>query len=226
MYKNKYGLTTTYIVYFVQGDILYSMVITHHGGQCFKVSFGDTTLLFDPPSKESKLPAVKFGADITLISKVHPDFNGGKDDSFTINGPGAYEKSGVVVRGFQTKSEYGGPEGLNTMYVVELEGMTLVFLGALSDDNLPADAREALDEIDILFIPIGGDGVLDADKAHRLATKLEASIVIPMHYEGMGDKDALKAFKKEEVDEVVMDKLTIKKKDLIDKKGDIIVLSV
>jgi len=202
------------------------MVITHHGGQCFKVSFGDTTLLFDPPTKESKLPAIKFGADITLVSKLHPDFNGGKKDSFTINGPGAYEKSGVVVRGFQTKSEYGGPEGLNTMYVVELEGMTLVFLGALSDDTLPADAREALDEVDILFIPIGGDGVLDAEKAHRLATKLEASVVIPMHYEGMGDKDALKVFKKEEGNGSVMDKLTIKKKDLAEKKGDIIVLTI
>ncbi len=27
------------------------MVITHHGGQCFKVTFGDLTLVFDPISK-------------------------------------------------------------------------------------------------------------------------------------------------------------------------------
>ena len=201
------------------------MVITHHGGQCFKVSFGDITLLFDPPSKDSKLPAVKFGADIILISKQHPDFNGGKEDSFVVNGPGAYEKNGVVIRGFLTKSEYGGPEGLNTIYVVELEGMALVFLGALSDDMLPADAKEVLDEVDILFVPIGGGGVLDADKAHKLAVKLEASVVIPMHYEGMGDKDALKTFTKGEGVKPT-DKLTIKKKDLADKKGDIIVLSV
>tara|TARA_B100000745_G_scaffold298180_1_gene246349 strand:- start:2497 stop:3102 length:606 start_codon:yes stop_codon:yes gene_type:complete len=201
------------------------MVITHHGGQCFKVSFGDTTLLFDPPHKDSKLSPVRFGADITLVSKQHPDFNGAKDDSFVVNGPGAYEKNGVAIRGYLTKSEHGGPEGLNTMYVVELEGMTLVFLGALSDDNIPADAREALDEVDILFVPIGGAGVLDADKAHKLAVKLEASVIIPMHYEGMGDKDALKVFTKEGAEKPT-DKLTIKKKDLTDKKGDIIVLSV
>lgn len=201
------------------------MVITHHGGQCFKVSFGDTTLVFDPPSKDSKLPAVKFGADITLISKLHPDFSGAKDDSFVIAGPGAYEKNGVAIRGYQTKSEHGGPEGLNTMYVVELEGMTLVFLGALSDDNLPADAREALDEVDILFVPIGGAGVLDADKAHKLATKLEANVIIPMHYEGMGDKDALKTFCKEGAEKPT-DKLTLKKKDVSEAKGAIMVLKV
>lgn len=201
------------------------MVITHHGGQCFKVSFGDTTLLFDPPSKDSKLSSVKFGADITLVSKSHPDFNGAKDDSFTVSGPGAYEKGGVAIRGYQTKSEYGGPEGLNTMYVVELEGMTLVFLGALSDDNLPPEAREALDEVDILFVPIGGGGVLDAEKAHKLAVKLEANIVIPMHYDGMGDKDALAAFSKDGNEEK-MEKLTVKKKDVAEKNGAIIVLKV
>ncbi len=213
-------------MYFGGFGILLAMVITHHGGQCFKVSFGDTTLLFDPPHKDSKLSPVRFGADITLVSKQHPDFNGAKDDSFVVSGPGAYEKNGVAIRGYLTKSEHGGPEGLNTMYVVELEGMTLVFLGAMSEDSIPADAREALDEVDILFVPIGGGGVLDADKAHKLAVKLEASVIIPMHYEGMGDKDALKVFKKEEANGKPVDKLTIKKKDLTDKKGDIIVLSV
>jgi len=201
------------------------MIITHHGGQCFKVSFGDTTLLFDPPHKDSKLSPVRFGADVTLVSKLHPDFNGPKDGSFVINGPGAYEKKGVAIRGYLTKSEHGGPEGLNTMYVVELEGMTIVFLGALSDATIPADAREALDEIDILFVPIGGGGVLDADAAHKLSTKLEASIIIPMHYEGMGDKDALKAFTKEGAEKPT-EKLTVKKKDLADKKGDIMILTV
>ena len=39
------------------------MVITHHGGQCFKVTFGDLTLVFDPISKGSALSPVRFGAD-------------------------------------------------------------------------------------------------------------------------------------------------------------------
>ena len=38
------------------------MVITHHGGQCFKVTFGDLTLVFDPIAKGATLPSVRFGA--------------------------------------------------------------------------------------------------------------------------------------------------------------------
>jgi len=52
------------------------MIITHHGGEFFKVSFGDTTLAFNPISKNSKLKQTRFGADIAFITSEHPDFTG------------------------------------------------------------------------------------------------------------------------------------------------------
>ncbi|HVM58832.1 MAG TPA: MBL fold metallo-hydrolase, partial [Candidatus Paceibacterota bacterium] len=117
------------------------MVITHHGGQCFKVTLGDLTLVFDPIAKGASLPSVRFGADIALISRNHPDMNGveevtyGDKVPFVISGPGEYEKAGVVVQGFLSKSAYGLPKGaaeaVNAIYAVELEDMTLVHLGAL-----------------------------------------------------------------------------------------------
>jgi len=212
------------------------MVITHHGGQCFKVTFGDFTLVFDPISKGGTLPAVRFGADIAVVSRNHPDMNrtdevsfGGKEP-FVISGPGEYEKDGITVQGFLTKSEYGLAKGqeraVNTMYAVKLEGMTLVHLGALADTNLPADAKEAIDEIDVLFVPVGGDGVLDPADASKLGTMLEPKIVIPMHWSGMGEAKSLDAFLKEEGEESEKtDKLTIKKKDLVGKDGAIMVLT-
>src|SRR3989344_1050308 len=118
------------------------MVITHHGGQCFKVTLGDLTLVFDPIAKGGTLPAVRFGADIALVSRNHPDFNGveevtyGGKVPFAITGPGEYERAGVTIRGFLSKSKYGLPAqvglekgaslALNTIYIVELEDMTLV----------------------------------------------------------------------------------------------------
>jgi L-ascorbate metabolism protein UlaG (beta-lactamase superfamily) len=140
------------------------MVITHHGGQCIKVTFGDLTLVFDPISKGATLPGVRFGADIALVSRNHPDMNGieevtyGEKKPFAITGPGEYEYSGVTVQGFLTKSEYGLAKGqteaVNTVYAVKLEGMTLVHLGALSEAVLSVGAREAIDEIDVLFVPV------------------------------------------------------------------------
>ncbi|HEY0010430.1 MAG TPA: MBL fold metallo-hydrolase [Candidatus Paceibacterota bacterium] len=212
------------------------MVITHHGGQCFKVTFGDFTLVFDPIAKGASLPPVRFGADIALVSRNHPDMNGvrevtfGDKQPFGIYGPGEYEKEGVTIQGFLTKSEYGLPKGqaeaVNTVYAVKLEGMTLVHLGALSEGTLPLEAREGIEEVDILFVPVGGDGVLDAAEASKLATFLEPKIVIPMHWSGMGEPTALDTFLKEEGGSAEkVDKLTIKKKDVADKDGAIIVIT-
>ena len=212
------------------------MVITHHGGQCFKVTFGDLTLVFDPIAKGASLPAVRFGADIALVSRKHADMNGtdevsfGGKEPFVIDGPGEYEHSGVTIQGFLTKSQYGLPKGtldaINTVYAVTLEGMTLVHLGALSDPMLSHDAREAIDEIDVLFVPVGGDGVLSVAEAAKIAVTLEPKIVIPMHWSGMGEPKALESFLKEAGKESEkLEKLTLKKKDTADKDGAIIVIT-
>src|ERR1700722_14613313 len=141
------------------------MVISYLGGECFKISQGDLTLAFNPPSKDSSLKASKFGADIALVSLDNEDFNGtenaafGEREPFVINGPGEYEVKGVAVRGFGSESQYGG-KGINTIYSVVLEGMNLCSLGALGSATLPPSAKQELDDIDILFLPVGGDGVL------------------------------------------------------------------
>ncbi len=212
------------------------MVITHHGGQCFKVTLGDLTIVFDPISKGGTLPPVRFGADIALSSRNHPDFNGiaevayGDKVPFAITGPGEYERGGVTIQGFLTKSAYGLGKGqesaVNTIYSVNLEDMTLVHLGALSEKDLSSEARGGIGEIDILFVPVGGDGVLTASEAHDLVVALEPRIIIPMHWSGMGAAKSLEAFLKEDGGTAEkVDKLTIKKKDALSREGSIIVVT-
>ncbi len=208
------------------------MIITHHGADFFKVSFGDTTIAVNPISKDSKLKSTKFGSDITLVSLNSPDHNGveqtsrGEKESFVIQGPGEYEVQGVFIKGFLSNSVYGGKEHINTIYTVALEGINLGFLGALSDEKLSSEAKEGLEGIDILFVPVGGDGVLDPAVAHKLAVAFEPKIIIPSHFAEVGEKDALKKFLKESGEESVkpIDKLTIKKKDVEGKEGEVIVL--
>ncbi len=226
------------------------MVITHHGGQCFKVTFGDLTLVFDPISKGATLSAVRFGADIALVSRDHPNMNGvsevtyGDKAPFAITGPGEYERQGITIQGFISKSKYPPSskvtqdtmvEYINTIYSVELEDMTLVHLGALADTELSKEAREGIGEIDVLFVPVGGDGVLTPAKAHELAVALEPKIIVPMHWSGIGEPKALDAFLKiAGVTESAgggsasggkVDKLTLKKKDLVGRDGSILVLT-
>lgn len=204
------------------------MIISYLGGQCFKVSHGDLTLAFNPPSKDSKLKSVKFGSDIVLSTLNHPDFNGvenasfGEREPFVINGPGEYEIKGVAVRGFPSPATYDGEKNINTVYAITLEGMNLCFLGALGSPELTPQAVEALDDIDILFVPVGGSGTINHSQAEKLAVQLEPKAVIPMHY----DAASLKSFLKEAgaEDAKPQEKLTLKRKDLDGKEGEIIVL--
>lgn len=208
------------------------MVITYHGLECFKVSLGDLTLAFNPFSKESakkhNLKEVKFGADIVFVTTKHPDFSGveqvtyGEKVPFVVSGPGEYEVGDLVIRGFGVKTTYAGEEHFTTIYQVTLEGANLLFMGALGEGKLDASVLGALGEIDIMFVPVGGGEVLDCAQASALGVKLEARVIIPMHF----DKDSLAAFLKEEgTDAKPQDKLTIRKKDLITLEGEIVVLS-
>lgn len=209
------------------------MVITHYGGEFFKIQFGEATLALNPVSKYSKLKSTRFGADVALVSLNNLDFNGvdqigfGDKLPFIISGPGEYEIKGIFIKGFKFISKYGGEEHINTIYSIALENMNLCFLGAIGTPDLPAEIKEALGDIDIIFLPIGGEGVLTAAEANKLATTLEPKMIIPMHFDGMGDKKALTTFLKESGAEDVKpaDKLTIKKKDLEGKEGDVVVLS-
>jgi len=203
------------------------MIITYYGAQFFKVQFGDITLAFNPISKDSKLKPSRFGADIVFVSAHHQDFNGidqvthGDKKPFAVSGPGEYEVRGVFIKGLPSVSNYGGKDLINTIYTVSLENMNICFLGALNSPELKNETVEALDEVDILFVPIGGDGVLDPAKAYKLAVSLEPKIIIPMHY----DDAKLKAFLKEAGENPKPEsKLTLKKKDLDGKEGDIFVL--
>lgn len=207
------------------------MIITYLGGEFVKVQFGETVLAFNPPSKNSKLKTARFGADIALISVNQPDCNGvetvthGSHAPFVIQGPGEYEIKEVTVRGFATESRYGDEKRINTVYLVTLESMRLCFLGALSEKTLPTQVLESLDGIDILFVPVGG-GTLSPALAHALAVALEPRLIVPIHYEGLGEKDALKAFLKEAGEKQLapIEKLTIRKKDLEGKEEEIVVL--
>ncbi|OHA16715.1 MAG: hypothetical protein A3C79_00015 [Candidatus Taylorbacteria bacterium RIFCSPHIGHO2_02_FULL_45_28] len=207
------------------------MIINYLGGQFVKIQFGDTILAFNPISKDSKLKPAKFGADVVLSSVNHPDMNGidqvtfGDKKPFTISGPGEYEVKGIFIKGFASESGYDGEKRINTIYTVALEGMNICFLGALNTSELPKEADEGIDAVDILFVPISGDGVLDPAKAYKLAVSIGPKIIIPVNYGDSGDKDALKKFLKEAGENPKPEpKLTLKKKDLEGKEADVVVL--
>lgn len=175
------------------------MVITHQGGDSFKVTQGDLTLVINPKAKSA--------ADITLVSTGTGETS--EKSGFVISGPGEYEIRGVFIKGFLSE---GPDKKINTIYMANVEGVNLCFLGPLGSTELSPETLEHLEDIDILFVPVS---------AYKLAVKLEPALIIPASYE----PDTLKKFLKEAGDEgETLEKLLIKKKDLEGKEGEIVVL--
>ncbi|MDP2649009.1 MAG: MBL fold metallo-hydrolase [Patescibacteria group bacterium] len=206
------------------------MILTFHDGACVRASAGETTLVFGPVSKQSKnFKPTNFGADIAFISLNHPDMNGadesarGERQPFIISGPGEYEVKEITAAGFASGSKWGGEARTNTLYSVHFDGMSLLYLGALGETDLPKDVLE-MDAPDVLIIPIGGNGALNSAEAQKLSVKLEAKITVPVLF----DQKSLKQFLKEAGQESTkpVDKLTLKPRDLVGRQSDVVVLGV
>jgi len=208
------------------------MIINYNGMESFKIQSGDFVLALNPISKKSKFKPTRFGADIVCLSMNHSDFNGLEQTllknkkTFVAEGAGEYEIEGVFIKGYQSITKYDNKERMNTIYSILLDNINIGFLGVLGSNGIDGELRESLNGIDILFVPIGGKDVLDATQAYKLAVKLGAKIIIPMCYEEVGEKDALKKFLKESGNENLkaVKKITLKKNDLTDKEGEVIVL--
>ncbi len=206
------------------------MIITYFGRQHFKFQVGDTTFALNPVSKDGKGKVAKYGADVCLITTNHPDYNGreqtehGGKTPFVIMGAGEYEVADIFIKGFGTEVELKDGKTAkkyqNTSYCFTFDGIKVTFLGALSHMLEPAH-KEVIDETDVLFIPVGEDGfLLNAYDAHKLAVSLEPKLIIPMDYNEQSIPIFLKEAGAEKVEPV--EKLTIKKKDIDGKLGEVV----
>jgi L-ascorbate metabolism protein UlaG (beta-lactamase superfamily) len=205
------------------------MILSYHEGACIKASAGDTTLVFGPVSKASKhFKPVNFGADVAFVSLNDADMNGAEEAArgdrqpFAVMGPGEYEVKDVTATGYASGSTYGGEPRTNTIYAIHFDGLSVLYAGALGDMESAADVME-MDSPDILILPVGGEGTLSPPDAAKFAVKLEAKMILPILY----DDKSLKQFLKEAGAEGVkpVEKLTLKPRDVVGKKNEVVVLS-
>lgn len=215
------------------------MVITWYGQACFKIQSGDLTVFLDPFSKKIGLTPPSGQADIVLVTHDHFDHNNIealKGEYFLVNGPGEYEIKGVKVRGILSfhDSEGGAKRGLNTLYVIELEGIRILHLGDLGQELLDDYQLGEIGEVHILMVPVGGFFTIDGKAAAGIVNQIEPKIAIPMHYkvpklailELGGVTEFLEELGEEEV--LTQEKLTVKHKDFLEDqaKTKIVMLSL
>jgi L-ascorbate metabolism protein UlaG (beta-lactamase superfamily) len=167
------------------------MEIFYLGHSSFKLRGKDKTLItdpFDPAMVGIDFPRNE--ADIVTISHNHHDHDrsdliGGNPK--IVNGPGEYEIGGVSLVGISTfhDNKSGSLRGVNTVYIIEMDGVRLLHLGDLGhvlDKNVVSE----MGVINVLFVPVGGEFTIGPKEANQVAEMVTASIVVPMHYQAEG----------------------------------------
>lgn len=164
--------------------------ITWLGHSCFRLRDRSATVVTDPYGKDIGLNLVRVRADIVTVSHEADDHDyvkGVKGDFQVLTGPGEYEVSSVFVMGLELrgdrKPKKDGVAPRNTVFLFEFDDLTICHLGDLNIVPTQAQVEEALGEVDVLLIPVGGGETLNASQASEVVSLLEPRIVIPMHYQ-------------------------------------------
>jgi L-ascorbate metabolism protein UlaG (beta-lactamase superfamily) len=204
------------------------MVITWYGQACFKIQSGETVIAIDPFDKQIGLTPPRFRADVALVTHGHHDHNNLDalaGEPFAITGPGEYEIKGVAVRGIETfhDTARGRERGLNTIYVIEAEGIRILHMGDFGEDKMRDETLEAVGGADIMMIPVGGVYTIEGPVAARITRQVEPVVVIPGLKITLQDADV---FLKEMgvKDAQPQDKLTIRKKDIPEDGKTVVVV--
>ncbi|MCB0254334.1 MAG: MBL fold metallo-hydrolase [Anaerolineae bacterium] len=162
------------------------MEIIWYGHACFRLKDRNLTVICDPYDKSIGLPLPRHKADVVTVSHDAPGHSyvaGVKDYRQVFTGAGEYEIEGVFITGIATfhgKNGDGEAEP-NTIFLFEFSDLTVCHLGDLGHVLTEAQV-EAMPDIDVLIIPVGGRNTLDATLAAEVISIIEPSIVIPMHY--------------------------------------------
>lgn len=163
------------------------MEITWLGHSCFllKDSKG-MQLLTDPFDSTLGYETYKGSPNIVTISHQHFDHNYCENLSGNykiIDKIGMFYECDIPIKGIPSyhDKDKGAKRGDNIIFTFKIDDYSLCHLGdlghTLSDDDI-----DAIGDVDILFVPVGGNYTIDGKEASEVTIKIKPKIVIPMHY--------------------------------------------
>jgi len=125
-------------------------------------------------------------ADVVTVSHDHRDHGyveGVRGNPQAVRTPGEHQVKGIRITGVATyHDEAGGRQrGPNVVYVISMDDVTICHLGDLGHP-LSKEQVQALGDVDVLMMPVGGTYTIDARQAADLTRQVKPRIVVPMHY--------------------------------------------
>jgi L-ascorbate metabolism protein UlaG (beta-lactamase superfamily) len=177
--------------------------IEYKGANSVIISTKKSTLVTDPKLSLVGLKDVSTKDAVELATEARFALNS-ENARLNIEGPGEYGVAEFDIKGIAAQRHLDSEAEplVSTMYRVEINETRIAIIGNIYE-KLSEVQLEELGLIDILIIPVGGNGyTLDATGAATITRSIDPKIVIPIHYADSGiayevAQDTLETFTKE-----------------------------
>ena len=173
------------------------MRIRWYGHSTFLIS-GERAVFIDPFGEMDGLAARDFRFDYPPVGKVDPDLLLVTHEHFDHNAvevvggspqilrstAGTFESPVGEVIGVASEHDdaAGTQRGPNTIFRFTLDGLRIAHFGDFGQAELRPDQREAIGEVDVLLLPVGGGPTVGGEEAAAIVRSLRPRLVVPMHY--------------------------------------------
>jgi L-ascorbate metabolism protein UlaG (beta-lactamase superfamily) len=175
------------------------MRIHWYGQSAFLISGGEQAVFIDPFGDMGELAAARgmqfdyppvegVEAELLLVTHEHMDHNGVEavagSPHILRSTAGTHESPAGEVIGIASEHDdvAGTQRGPNTIFCFTLDGLRFCHLGDFGQPALRPEQREAIGEIDVLIIPVGGGPTIGGEQAAALVRSVAPRLVVPMHY--------------------------------------------
>ncbi|MFZ2051256.1 MAG: MBL fold metallo-hydrolase [Solirubrobacteraceae bacterium] len=151
--------------------------------------FGDIAAAMGDRGVQFEYPTIEgVSADLLLITHEHLDHNaaeaiGGEPAVIRSTAGKLDSPAGEVIAIASEHDDAAGTQrGPNTIFKLTLDGLRVCHFGDFGQGALRDSQREAIGEVDLLIVPVGGGPTIGAQGAHELVAQLRPRWVLPMHY--------------------------------------------
>ena len=157
--------------------------VEYKGANTVVISTKKSTLVTDPKLSLVGLKDASIKDAIELATEAR--FSLDSDNvRLNIEGPGEYGVGEFDIKGIAAQRHLDSESDplRSTMYRVEVSDIRVAIIGNIYE-KLSDTQLEELGLIDVLIIPVGGNGyTLDATGAANLTRKIDPKVVIPVHF--------------------------------------------
>ena len=155
------------------------MDLQFYGANCLSVTHKNARIIIDDNLAELGAKSITKPDDVVLFTSNPHDLKA----RLSFDGPGEYEVSDISIIGVAAQAHTDEPDKLNaTMFKLVFGDQSVLITGhiypKLSDEQL-----EAIGHVDVLIVPVGGNGyTVDATGALQIIKAIEPRLIIPTHY--------------------------------------------